>query len=66
MIKGIIFDMDGTILNTIDDIRNSVNYALRIKNLPEKSEDEIKLAVGNGAFKLIERVTPKSYTLEES
>lgn len=65
MIKGIIFDMDGTILNTLDDIRNSVNYALRIKNLPEKSEDEIKLAVGNGAFKLIERVTPKSYTLEE-
>ncbi|MBU1143656.1 MAG: HAD-IA family hydrolase [Firmicutes bacterium] len=65
MIKGIIFDMDGTILNTLDDIRNSVNHALKIKNLPEKNDDDIKLAVGNGAFKLIERVTPKSYTLEE-
>jgi phosphoglycolate phosphatase len=65
MIKGIIFDMDGTILNTLDDIRISVNHALKIKNLPEKNDDEIKLAVGNGAFKLIERVTPKSYTLEE-
>jgi phosphoglycolate phosphatase len=65
MIKGIIFDMDGTILNTLDDIRISVNHALRLKNLPEKTDDDIKYAVGNGAFKLIERVTPKSYTLEE-
>jgi len=65
MIKGIIFDMDGTILNTLDDIRISVNHALKLKNLPEKTDDDIKLAVGNGAFKLIERVTPKSYTLEE-
>ena len=65
MIKGIIFDMDGTILNTLYDIRISVNHALRLKNLPEKTDEEIKLAVGNGAFKLIERVTPKSYTLEE-
>jgi len=65
MIKGIIFDMDGTILNTLDDIKISVNFALKSKNLPEKSDDDIKLAVGNGAFKLIERVTPKSYTLDE-
>jgi phosphoglycolate phosphatase len=65
MIKGIIFDMDGTILNTLDDIRISVNHALRLKNLEEKTDNDIKLAVGNGAFKLIERVTPKSFSLEE-
>src|SRR5690606_23830852 len=65
MIKGIIFDMGGTILNTLEDIKISVNYALKLKNIPEKNDDEIKLAVGNGAFKLIERVTPKSYTLDE-
>ena len=65
MIKAIIFDMDGTVLNTIDDIMVAVNHALSIKDLPLKTLEEVKLAVGNGAFKLIERVTPKSYTLEE-
>ncbi|MDO9630153.1 MAG: HAD family hydrolase [Acholeplasmataceae bacterium] len=65
MIKGIIFDMDGTILNTLEDIKISVNHALKIKNLPEKTDEDIRFAVGNGAFKLIERVTPKSYTLDE-
>lgn len=58
MIKTIIFDMDGTILNTIDDIAIAVNVALKEKNLPLKSIDEIKLAVGNGAKTLIERITP--------
>ncbi len=58
MIKTIIFDMDGTILNTIDDIAIAVNVALKEKNLPSKSVDEVKLAVGNGAKKLIERITP--------
>ena len=58
MIKGIIFDMDGTILNTLTDIKISVNYALEICGYPKKSEDEIRKAVGNGAKKLIERVTP--------
>lgn len=58
MIKTIIFDMDGTILNTIDDIAIAVNVALKEKNLPLKSIDEVKLAVGNGAKKLIERITP--------
>jgi phosphoglycolate phosphatase len=66
MIKALIFDMDGTILNTLTDITLAVNYALRQKNLPTKSEDEIKMAVGNGAYRLIERVVPKSYTVEET
>lgn len=65
MIKGIIFDMDGTIVNTLDDIWVAVNYALKQKNLPTKTLNEIRLAVGNGAKKLIERVTPLSYTDQE-
>lgn len=58
MIKGIIFDMDGTILNTLKDIEISVNHALMLSGFPIKSEDEIRKAVGNGAKKLIERVLP--------
>ncbi len=65
MIKGIIFDMDGTILNTLTDITQSVNHALTLFHLPTKTESDIKLAVGNGALKLIERVTPETFTKEQ-
>jgi len=58
MIKGIIFDMDGTILNTIDDITDSVNYALASLEYPLQTVLQVKMAVGNGAIQLIERVLP--------
>ena len=58
MIKAVIFDMDGTVLNTIDDIRASVNYALAQFNYPLKSLQEIKMGVGNGAYHLIKTVLP--------
>jgi len=60
MIKTIIFDMDGTILNTLDDIAASVNYALNHHELPTKTIDEIRLAVGRGAMNLIIDVIPKN------
>lgn len=59
MVKGIIFDMDGTILNTIDDVVASVNYAMRHFNLPEKTVQEVKDGIGRGAINLIEDVVPK-------
>jgi phosphoglycolate phosphatase len=65
MIKGIIFDMDGTILNTLTDITLSVNHALTLFHLPTKTESDIKLAVGNGALKLIERVTPETFSKDQ-
>lgn len=65
MIKGIIFDMDGTILNTIDDIAASVNYAMRSFNLPEKTIQEVKDGVGRGAINLIEDIVPKHTTKED-
>jgi phosphoglycolate phosphatase len=61
MIKAVLFDMDGTVLNTLEDIKNSVNFALNQFHLPLKSDQEIKLAVGNGAYTLIERVVPKTF-----
>lgn len=65
MIKAILFDMDGTVLNTLEDIKQSVNVALTQFGLPLKSDEEIKLAVGNGARNLIEKVVPKEYTNEK-
>lgn len=59
MIKGIIFDMDGTILNTIDDVVASVNYAMQYFNLPEKTVQEVKDGIGRGAINLIEDVVPR-------
>ncbi len=65
MIKGIIFDMDGTILNTIEDIKDSVNYAMKSCNLPLKTLQEVKDGVGRGAINLIEDVVPKNTSQED-
>lgn len=60
MIKAIIFDMDGTILNTIEDITDSINYAFKQKNYGLNTEHEVKMAVGSGAFQLVEMLAPKN------
>ena len=54
-IRGVIFDMDGTILNTLDDLAESINYALTSLNLPIKNKNEIKNIVGNGIETTIQR-----------
>ena len=53
MIKGIIFDLDGTLLNTIDDIADSVNAVLKKHGLPTHTVEEYKTFVGSGAKVLI-------------
>ena len=50
-----IFDLDGTLLNTLNDLAASTNYALRSVNLPEHSVDDVRRFVGNGGRKLMER-----------
>lgn len=50
-----IFDMDGTILNTLTDICNAINHTLKLFNMPERSIDEVRSFVGNGLNKLCER-----------
>ena len=57
-IKAIIFDLDGTLLDTLQDLAQSVNYALAKFDLPQRSLDEIRNFVGNGIGKLIERSVP--------
>lgn len=49
----IIFDMDGTLLNTIEDIADSVNYILKKYGYPQRTYDEIISFVGNGSERLI-------------
>ncbi len=55
MIKGIIFDLDGTLLNTLTDLKNAVNYALRTNKLPEITLKQTRDYVGNGVKKLVSR-----------
>ena len=54
----IVFDMDGTILDTLEDLKNSMNHTLRLHHMPERTLDEIRSFVGNGIRKLIERAVP--------
>lgn len=56
--KAAIFDMDGTILDTIQDLWAAVNYALTTHKLPERSLEEVRRFIGNGVIKLIHRSVP--------
>ena len=56
--RAAIFDMDGTILDTLEDLRDGVNASLAWAGFPPRSLDEIRRFVGNGAAKLIERSVP--------
>lgn len=53
-----IFDLDGTLLDTLGDLAASVNHALRTHGLPEHSIDDVRRFVGNGVRKLMERAVP--------
>ncbi|MBP3198957.1 MAG: HAD family hydrolase [Butyrivibrio sp.] len=55
MISTVIFDMDGTLLNTIEDLTDSVNYILDMYNMPQRTVEEVMHFVGSGSGKLIER-----------
>ncbi len=53
-----IFDLDGTLLSTLDDLAASCNYALRTNDMPERTTEEVRRFVGNGVKKLMERAIP--------
>lgn len=58
MKKIVIFDLDGTLLNTLDDLSDSANYALSKFGYPTRTIEEVRQFVGNGVAKLIERAIP--------
>lgn len=54
-----IFDLDGTLLDTLADLATSVNHTMKQFGFPEHSFDEVRRMVGNGIKKLIERAIPQ-------
>lgn len=57
-IRGIVFDLDGTLLDTLTDLKSSVNAALSAYGFPERTTAEVRAFVGNGIAKLVERAIP--------
>ena len=60
----VIFDLDGTLLDTLDDLADSVNYALETESLPARTREEVRRFVGNGIRKLVERAVPAGTAVE--
>lgn len=56
--KAVIFDLDGTLLDTLEDLKDSVNYALGNAGMPLRSLEEVRAFVGNGVRRLMELVVP--------
>lgn len=66
MTDTIVFDLDGTLLNTLDDLMDSVNHALESCGYPSRSYEEVRSFVGNGVRLLVERAMPKSAGRKET
>ncbi|GFI21441.1 N-acetylmuramic acid 6-phosphate phosphatase [Lachnospiraceae bacterium] len=57
-ITTVIFDLDGTLLDTLEDLKEATNYALRVCNMPERTLEEVRCFVGNGVRNLMIRAVP--------
>ena len=57
--KAFIFDLDGTLLNTLEDLKNSVNFAMRSMGYPEHTLEQVRMFIGNGIAMLIKRAVPQ-------
>ena len=65
MKKLVIFDLDGTLLDTIEDLGNATNYALRTLGFPERKRDEFYQLVGRGITNLLKGAVPEGFDTEE-
>ncbi len=66
MKKIVIFDLDGTLLNTIGDLADAVDYVMRSRNLPEHTNAEYREMVGGGIKRLVERALPTELAQNEA
>ena len=60
MIKAVFFDLDGTLVNSLEDLATSANYALKEFGFPQHAVEKYKYFIGDGMQKLIERVLPEN------
>lgn len=65
-IQTVIFDLDGTLLDTLDDLTNSMNRVLHENQYPEHNREKYNYFVGNGGRTLVERALPESERNEQS
>lgn len=66
MYKAVIFDLDGTLLNTFEDLGNSVNFALEKMNFPLRTMQEVRRFIGNGVVVLMSRAVPEGTSEKDS
>ena len=66
MKTAILFDLDGTLLDTLEDLKDAVNHTLREKGYPERTLEEVRCFVGNGARKLMELAVPAGADAEDA
>ena len=64
MKTGILFDLDGTLLDTLEDLADAVNHTLQTFGYPQRSLEEIRRFVGNGAYRLIAQAVPEKGDVE--
>ncbi|MCR5099671.1 MAG: HAD family hydrolase [Lachnospiraceae bacterium] len=64
MYNTLLFDMDGTVLDTLGDLTEAINYTMRQFDEPEHTLDEVRSYVGNGPIKLMERSLPNGLDTE--
>ena len=64
--KLVLFDLDGTLLDTLDDLSEAVNVALRLRGLPEHTRDEYMKMVGHGVRNLVKAALPAEKAEDDS
>lgn len=65
MIKAVMFDLDGTLVNSLYDLANAVNFCLEAEGFKTHSVEQYKQFIGNGVYKLIERSLPQTHRTPE-
>ena len=63
---GILFDLDGTLLDTLEDLYISINHVLKTQGYPERSRTEVRRFVGNGAYRLMEQAIPEGADVDKA
>ena len=63
---GILFDLDGTLLDTLEDLYISINYVLKTQGYPARTRQEVRHFVGNGAYRLMEQAIPAGADVDKA